>query len=41
MGGSGVTDWRDAQTYRRLHAIDRAGLMWEWLRRDEPSPSVL
>lgn len=29
-----VPDWRDAEPYRRLHGIDRAGLMWEWLRRD-------
>jgi hypothetical protein len=26
--------WRDAAFYRRLVGIDRAGLMWEWLRRD-------
>jgi hypothetical protein len=26
--------WRDAAAYRRLLSIDRAGLMWEWLRRD-------
>lgn len=27
-------DWRDARPYERLRGIDRAGLMWEWLRRD-------
>ncbi|WP_419808607.1 transcriptional regulator domain-containing protein [Sphingomonas sp.] len=27
-------DWQDANTYSRLIGIDRAGLMWEWLRRD-------
>src|SRR3546814_1849737 len=27
-------DWRDPQFYARLGGIDRAGLMWEWLRRD-------
>src|SRR5690606_13670172 len=27
-------DWRDARSYARLRGIDRAGLMWEWLRRD-------
>lgn len=26
--------WRDGARYARLHGIDRAGLMWEWLRRD-------
>jgi hypothetical protein len=31
---SGEADWRDASGYRRLSGIDRAGLMWEWLRRD-------
>lgn len=29
-----AADWRDALNYARLHGIDRAGLMWEWLRRD-------
>ncbi|WP_367179702.1 DUF6499 domain-containing protein [uncultured Sphingomonas sp.] len=29
-----VCDWRDDQVYARLAGIDRAGLMWEWLRRD-------
>jgi hypothetical protein len=27
-------DWRNAAGYARLRGIDRAGLMWEWLRRD-------
>lgn len=27
-------DWRDAHLYSRLAGIDRAGIMWEWLRRD-------
>jgi hypothetical protein len=27
-------EWRDARFYARLRGIDRAGLMWEWLRRD-------
>ncbi|WP_448659182.1 transcriptional regulator domain-containing protein [Sphingomonas sp. CJ99] len=27
-------DWRDPGPYARLARIDRAGLMWEWLRRD-------
>lgn len=26
--------WRDDGRYERLSGIDRAGLMWEWLRRD-------
>ncbi|WP_367112984.1 DUF6499 domain-containing protein [Sphingomonas sp.] len=26
--------WRDGGQYTRLRGIDRAGLMWEWLRRD-------
>lgn len=30
----GPADWRDSGLYRRLARIDRAGLMWEWLRRD-------
>lgn len=32
---NGPDDWREAARYRALHGIDRAGLMWEWLRRDE------
>ncbi|QDX25164.1 hypothetical protein FPZ54_03400 [Sphingomonas suaedae] len=31
---SAAGDWRDCRRYRRLLGIDRAGLMWEWLRRD-------
>lgn len=27
-------DWRDGAAYRALLGIDRAGLAWEWLRRD-------
>jgi len=27
-------DWRDDAPYRALAGIDRAGLAWEWLRRD-------
>lgn len=27
-------DWRDPRPYSQLRGIDRAGLMWEWLRRD-------
>ncbi|MFL0415730.1 transcriptional regulator domain-containing protein [Sphingomonas sp. 179-A 2A2 NHS] len=27
-------DWRDSAPYRALIGIDRAGLAWEWLRRD-------
>jgi len=27
-------DWRDGAQYRALLGIDRAGLAWEWLRRD-------
>ncbi|WP_366522382.1 MULTISPECIES: transcriptional regulator domain-containing protein [unclassified Novosphingobium] len=26
--------WQDPRAYHRLRDIDRAGLMWEWLRRD-------
>lgn len=29
-----VEDWRDPHPYEKLCNIDRAGLMWEWLRRD-------
>lgn len=29
-----MTDWGDDETYVRLTRVDRAGLMWEWLRRD-------
>ncbi|MGK6321363.1 transcriptional regulator domain-containing protein [Sphingomonas sp. DT-204] len=35
MGYSGPReDWRNERGYRRLLDIDRAGIMWEWLRRD-------
>jgi hypothetical protein len=27
-------DWRDRRRYTALRGIDRAGMMWEWLRRD-------
>jgi hypothetical protein len=27
-------DWRNAAAYRALLDIDRAGIAWEWLRRD-------
>jgi len=30
----GRPDWRDSAPYRALIGIDRAGLAWEWLRRD-------
>lgn len=30
----GPPDWWDPSHYARLGGIDRAGLMWEWLRRD-------
>jgi hypothetical protein len=29
-----TADWQDPADYQRLRRIDRAGLMWEWLRRD-------
>lgn len=32
--GDSNFDWRDNAAYRALHGIDRAGLAWEWLRRD-------
>lgn len=35
MSGSRIPDWRDEAAYLRLISIDRAGLMWEWLRREE------
>ncbi len=31
---AGFPDWRDAAAYQALIGIDRAGLAWEWLRRD-------
>jgi len=30
-----VGDWRNAHCYDALRGIDRSGLMWEWLRRDD------
>ena len=27
-------NWQDSAPYRALAGIDRAGLAWEWLRRD-------
>lgn len=30
----GEPNWRDDAWYQRLRDIDRAGLMWEWNRRD-------
>ncbi len=27
-------NWRDPAIYRELARLDRAALMWEWLRRD-------
>ena len=32
---AGAPDWRDAEGYKQLRHVDRAGLMWEWLRRDQ------
>ena len=29
-----LPDWRDGLAYARLAETDRAGVMWEWLRRD-------
>ena len=34
-GPNGPCDWRSPQSYRALADMDRAGLAWEWLRRDE------
>ena len=31
---NGLPDWLDPRPYEALNGIDRAGLMWEWLRRD-------
>ncbi len=28
------SDWRNAAPYDALAGLDRAGIMWEWLRRD-------
>ncbi|UYY57154.1 transcriptional regulator domain-containing protein [Sphingomonas sp. S2-65] len=33
-GPEGRPDWRNSAPYRALAGIDRAGLAWEWLRRD-------
>ncbi|WP_068087208.1 transcriptional regulator domain-containing protein [Novosphingobium rosa] len=33
-GGTLRGSWRDDAFYRSLRGLDRAGLMWEWLRRD-------
>jgi hypothetical protein len=33
-GADPLVDWRDGAPYRALRGIDRAGLAWEWLRRD-------
>ena len=27
-------DWRDAESYRHLLDLDRAGWAWDWLRRN-------
>jgi len=32
--GPAPEDWRNPAPYAELRGIDRAGLMWEWLRRD-------
>jgi hypothetical protein len=29
-----AADWRTEANYRSLVGLDRAGLAWEWLRRD-------
>ena len=29
-----IANWLDPAPYEALTGIDRAGLMWEWLRRD-------
>lgn len=34
LAPDGRPDWRDSAPYRALAGIDRAGLAWEWLRRD-------
>src|SRR3546814_19326243 len=35
MPRTGIPDWRAERAYDELRGIDRHGLMWEWLRRDE------
>ena len=34
MHDTPTDNWLDPEQYRALAGIDRAGLMWEWLRRD-------
>ena len=34
MADPATEDWRNPAAYAVLRRIDRAGLMWEWLRRD-------
>ena len=34
MHNTPTENWLDPEPYRALADIDRAGLMWEWLRRD-------
>lgn len=35
MSASGPSlDWLNEAAYQQLDGIDRAGIMWEWLRRD-------
>ena len=34
MHNTPTENWLDPEPYRALAGIDRAGLMWEWLRRD-------
>ncbi|WP_395396463.1 transcriptional regulator domain-containing protein [Novosphingobium sp. BL-8A] len=34
VGRGRAADWRDISCYRALAKLDRAALMWEWLRRD-------
>lgn len=29
-----MNDWQNPHAYQALAQMDRAGLMWEWLRRD-------
>jgi hypothetical protein len=33
-GPGGHQNWQDPTHYRALAGVDRAGIMWEWLRRD-------
>lgn len=32
--GKTAIDWRNSANYRELARLDRAALMWEWLRRN-------